>query len=202
MSLEKIIDQIDAEAKQKANEILTGAKKEAQEIKKRSVDKAKNMRASILQQAEAEAKEREKRMLQMAGLQGRKAILAEKQKAINQIFNAAVSRLAGLNPGKYKSVIRHMLFKAVRSGREEIIFSPKDKKIIDAEWLKGINKEMAKEKGITGALRISHESRAIKGGFALREGEIEVNSTFEAILKSNQSGLESEIAEILFGKSK
>ncbi len=200
MSLEQILDHINKKAKQKAGHILNDAKKKAEQEMRQTMDEAQLQKESILQQARQKAQERKKRMLQMAYLSGRKKILEEKQKFINFVFNAAINHLAGLNPAKYKQMIRHMLLKAVKSGKEEIILSVKDKKILDKDWLKGINKDIAREKGLPGELRFSQETRDIKGGFILKEGKVEINSSFEAILKYNQNELELKMAEILFGK--
>lgn len=200
MSLEKIIDKINADAKQKADQIILEAKQKADQIIQQSMEEARLRKEAILSQAKQNALDREKRVLQMAHLSGRKAILAEKQKAIHFVFNSALNRLAGLNPGKYRQIIRHMLLKAVKSGREEIIMSAKDRKILDQDWLRGFNKEVAKDKGIPGELKFSRETRDIKGGFILRDGQIEINSSFEAILKYNHNELESNVATAFFEK--
>ena len=201
MSLDKILVQINSEAQQKSEQIISEAKEKAEQIMKQSLEEAGLMKEAILEQARQDARDREKRMIQMAHLAGRKAILAEKQKAVNFIFSAAMNRLAGFNPGKYRQILRHMLIKAVRSGKEEIILPDKDKKLIDDDWLKGLNKELAKTRGLPGELKLSKETRPIKGGFILRDGQVEINSSFEAILKYNQSELESDVVALLLEKA-
>lgn len=201
MSLDKILVQINSEAQQKSEQIILEAKEKAEQIMKQSLEEAGLKKEAILEQARQDARDREKRMIQMAHLSGRKAILAEKQKAIHFIFSAAMNRLAGLNPGKYKQILRHMLIKAVTSGKEEIILPVKDKKLIDEDWLKGLNKELAKTRGLPGELKLSKETRSIKGGFILRDGQVETNSSFEAILKYNQSELEPEVVGLLLEKT-
>ncbi|MBN2374235.1 V-type ATP synthase subunit E [bacterium] len=201
MSLDKILVQINTEAQQKAEQILLEAKEKAEQIKRESLEDSRLKKEAILDRARQDAQDREKRMVQMARLSGRKSILAEKQKAINFIFNSAMNRLAGLNPGKYKQILRHMLIKAVRSGREEIILPEKDKKLIDDEWLKGVNREISKARGLPGELKVAKETRPIKGGFILRDGLVEINSSFEAILKYNQNELESDVIALLLENS-
>jgi len=200
MSLNKIIDQIEAETRQKSDHIMKEARTKAEQIEKQSLEEAKLMKGKILEQAKQNAQERERRMLQMAQLSGKKEILAEKQRAIHSIFTAVLDRLAGLEQGKYRKMLKHMLLGVVKTGKEEIIVSPKDRKILDRDWIESVNHELIKGKGLPGKLRFSDETRDISGGFILKEGRIEVNGSFEAILKYNQSEMESLIADFLLFK--
>lgn len=200
MSLDKIIEKINEEAKQKIEQIMSDTELQIEHIKKKSIEDSKTMREKIMEQARQNARERERRMLQLAHLSGRKEILAEKQKAINSVFNAALDHLAGLKPGKYREILKHMLLRAVKSGKEEIIFSPRDKKLINEDWLEDVNKDLIKDRGLPGKLKLTPETRDIKGGFILRDGQIEINSSFEAILKYKQNELESEVADLLLRK--
>lgn len=200
MSLEKIIDKINADAKHMADQIMIEANKKAEQIMSDSIKEAQLKKEAILAQARQNAQDRQKRMLQMAHLSGRKTILAEKQKAIQSVFGSAINRLAGLNPGRYRQILRHILIRAVKSGKEEIILSARDRKILDGDWLKGVNKDLMKDRGLPGELRFSKETRDIKGGVILRDGQVEINGSFEAILKYNQNELESEVAAVLLSK--
>ena len=200
MSLEKIIDKIQAEAKQKTEQIMKEAKEKAEEIKKESIEEATKRKAIILEQAKKDAQDREKRMLQMAQLSGRKTILGEKQNTLHMFFSDVMDRLAGLNPEKYRKLMKHMLLKAVKSGNEEVIFSAKDRKVLDEVWLDNVNKALNSEKNLPGKLQFAQETRDIIGGFILRNGQVEINSSFEALLKYNQNALESEVADFLHWK--
>ncbi|MGA1790341.1 MAG: V-type ATP synthase subunit E [bacterium] len=197
MSLEKIIDQIQAEAKQKTEQIMKEAKDKAEEIKKEFIEEAGKKKAIIIEEAKKDAQDREKRMLQMAQLSGRKTILAEKQNTLHTFFSDVMDRLAGLNPDKYRKLMKHMLLKAVKSGNEEIILSSKDRNLLDKAWLDSVNKALNSERNLPGRLQFAQETRDITGGFILRNGQVEINSSFEALLKFNQNALESEDADFL-----
>ncbi|MGA1840589.1 MAG: V-type ATP synthase subunit E [bacterium] len=200
MSLEKIIEKINEEARQKIEQIMSDAQVQIEHIKKKSIEDSETMKEKILEQARQEARERERRMLQLANLSGRKEILSEKQKAINSVFTSALDRLAGLDPNKSRQMLRNMLLKVVKSGTEEIILSARDRKIIDNDWLEKVNRDLTKDRGLPGRLKIAGETRDIKGGFILKDGQVEINSSFEAILKYNQNELESRVATLLLGK--
>ncbi|MGA1845242.1 MAG: V-type ATP synthase subunit E [bacterium] len=201
MSLDKIIEHIDAEIRQKNEQIRGEAREKAERIRRQSTEDAAMKKEEILKQARKNAAERERRMLQMAQLAGRKAILTEKQNALTSLFAAALDKLAGLDQARYKRVLKNMLMKTVKSGREELIVSARDKKNLDRNWLDEVNRQLLKERGIQGKLRFSDEARDMKGGFVLREGQIEINSSFEALLKYNQNELEIEVADSLSWKS-
>ena len=49
-----------------------------------------------------------------------------------------------------------------------------------------------------GELKLSNETRDIKGGFILEKNGIEVNNTFEALVNSLKEDLEYEVANVLF----
>ena len=200
MSLDKIIEKINEEAREKIEQIMSDAKVQVEHIKKKSIKDSETMKNRIMEQAKQDARERERRMLQLAHLSGRKEILAEKQKAINSVFNAAIDRLAGLDPGKSKKMLKHMLLRAVKSGKEEIILSARDKKLINEDWLEEVNMYLIKDRGLPGKLKLAEDTRNIKGGVILKDGQVEINSSFEAILKYNQNELESEVADLLLGK--
>jgi V/A-type H+-transporting ATPase subunit E len=200
MSLDKIIEKINEEARQKIEQIMSDAQVQIENIKKKSIEDSDAMKEKILEQARQNAVERERRMLQLARLSGRKEILSEKQKAINSIFTSALDRLAGLDPDKSRQMLRNMLIKAVKSGNEEIVLSARDRKMIGHDWLEKVNNDLIKERGLPGKLKIAEETRDIKGGFILKDGQVEINSSFEAILKFNQNELESKLAALLFGK--
>ena len=200
MSLDNIIEKINEETRQKIEQIMSDAQVQIEYIKKKSIEDSETMKQKIMEQAREDARERERRMLQLADLSGRKEILSEKQKAINSVFALALDRLAGLDPGKSRQMLRNMLLKAVKSGKEEIILSARDRKIIDHDWLEKVNRDLIKDRGLPGKLRIAEETRDIKGGFILKDGQVDINSSFEAILKFNQNELESKVAALLLGK--
>ena len=63
-----------------------------------------------------------------------------------------------------------------------------------------IHQRLAQRQDIT-LLTLSEETRPIQGGFILTDGPVEVNCSFEAMLRLQREQLEKPAAEILFGKS-
>ena len=50
----------------------------------------------------------------------------------------------------------------------------------------------------TGLLTLSEETRNIRGGFILVDGDVEVNCAFETLVRLQREKLERRAAEILF----
>jgi len=70
----------------KQQEKLAEAQDEMQKVIKEAKQMADKTRNDMIEQAREDARERERRMLQLAHLSGRKEILSEKQHAINSVF--------------------------------------------------------------------------------------------------------------------
>ena len=51
----------------------------------------------------------------------------------------------------------------------------------------------------TGLLTLSEETRPIRGGFILVDGPVEVNCSFESMLRLQREKLEKPAADLLFG---
>ena len=117
--------------------------------------------------------------------------------------------------------------KASRTGREQVIFSQKDRSRIGKAVVVAANEALVKEVAPelpdsltdskvgaflgkmvnsataqitgTGLLTLSEETRPIRGGFILVDGPVEVNCSFESMLRLQREKLEKPAAEILFG---
>ena len=48
------------------------------------------------------------------------------------------------------------------------------------------------------ALAVSEETRDISGGFILKDGRIEVNCTFDALVRAEREQTAGEVAKLLF----
>ena len=102
-----------------------------------------------------------------------------------------------MNENEYSQLLEAMLLSNVETGDEEIIFDERDLSRIDKSLVKRVNKNL-KEQGIRDDVRLSGERRSIKSGFILKRGDLEINCSIDAQIKSLREELEGEIAAILF----
>jgi V/A-type H+-transporting ATPase subunit E len=200
MSLEKILDRIERDAQNEVGKIKSRASAEADKIAKKAQAEAEKLKAQALEDAKIEAGQRKERIMSTARLDLRKALLAEKQKSIDAAFQEAIESLLNMEDAEYRKVIKSMILPNVQTGDEEIILSDRDKARLDQGFLEEINQQLA-ESGKKGNLTISQDTYNMVGGFVLRRGKIELNSSFESLFKSLRADLESEVSKILFPES-
>ena len=200
LGIEDIKQKILADARDEAKQIREEAEKKAKPIVDEAKDKAKQIKKDSKKKAELEAELKKKRILALARLEARKSILAARHEMTEEAFVKAVKRLSELDDGEYRAIIKKMFLSAdMPDGNVEAILSPKDKKRISHDFLKDVQKELAK-KGKKVELTLSEDARNISGGFVLRKGRVEFNNSFEAVIKMQRDVMETEVARILFGE--
>jgi len=200
MSLEKILERIEADAQNEVGKIKSRASAAANEVIKKAQAEAEAIKAQAMEDARDEAKQRKERIVSTARLDFRKALLAEKQNAIDAAFQEAIETLLNMKDVEYRKVLRDMILLNVQTGDEEIILSERDRSRLGKGFLKEINQQLV-QKGQKGRLTIARDTYDMLGGFILRRGQIELNSSFESLLKSSRDDLESEVSRTLFPES-
>lgn len=193
----KIKERILEEAQEQKQNIIKNAKAQAQDIKKQYEHKAKEIVDNILDKAGKTAEEKKRRILSMAQLENRKALLKIKQQIIDAVFEKAKAILQNMPDDKYQNLIANMLINSVITGNEVVVISEHDKNRITPDFLQKINNTLI-GMGKQGNLRISETPGQMIGGFILKSQDLEVNSTFDSLINMEREELETEIAKILF----
>ena len=191
--IEKIIDRISGDAQAEIDAILAEANAEAAEITARYEAQAKAEADEILKRGAAAAAEREDRLASMAQMEGRKAGLAAKQEVIEEAFALALKKLLALPEDQYVALLAGLAAKASVTGKETLIFSAKDR---DTVGKKVVDAASALVNG--GAFTLSDETRAISGGFVLSDGAVEVNCSFETLVRLQKAEITGEVSRVLF----
>lgn len=208
------IDRITAEAQAQAGAIAAGYR--AQADKEQADLEARNRRA---------ADERLERLVSVAHMESRKVTLAAKQKMVDAAFDRALEKLCSLPDEEYVDILASLLVKASSTGREEVIFSSEDQARIGRAAVAKANSALAQAAapdlpltdsrvgallnkvatGVTAVakgtamLALSQETRPIRGGFILKDGDVEVNCTFDTLVRLQRSETAGAVAQILFG---
>lgn len=197
IGMEKIKSKILEDAQNKITQILEQAKQQAEEIKNDALKESESKRAEILEKGEAKGKETYRRMLSMAGLEGRKEILKAKQDVVEEAFTSAMEKLRSLPDEDYQKLIEDMAVAAAKNECGEILLSEKDRKRLNDDFLKNINVRIA-SKGENAEFVMSDDNIKTSGGFILRYGEMEINSTFEIMFEMLKPEIENDVVDILF----
>lgn len=195
--VEKIKEKILQDAEIKVNEILEKARLQANEIKEKANQKAAQRVKELSQKSVYDINEKKRIINSMVELEMRKDILAAKQQSIEEVFAKALERMNNLDSAKYEQVVFDMLMASVESGDETVIMSDSGKSWLSADFLDKVNKAL-QAAGKKGNIKISDETRNISGGFILLGQGVEVNNSFEAVIRLYRDEIEPKVAEIFF----
>jgi len=192
--IEKITARILDDARREAQAIAAQAVQKAGEITAQYARQAQQETETILSRGEKAAAERLERLQSAAGLERRKLELAAKQQVLAEAFEKALDDLCALPEQKYIDLLAALAVKAVRSGREQLMFSAKDRARVGKQVVMAVNERL----GDSGKLTLSEQTRNIRGGFVMSDGDVEVNCAFETLVRMQREKLEKEVADILF----
>ena len=155
------------------------------------------------------------------------SIVAAKQEVLSEAFEQALEKLCALPEEEYIQLLTGMVLQAVSTGREQLVFSPRDRSRIGKQVVVAANEALVKAVAPelpdsltdsrvgallgkvvnsaaaqitgTGLLSLAEETRPIRGGFILVDGPVEVNCSFETLVRLQREKLENQAAELLFG---
>lgn len=189
--IEKITTRIEAAAQAEVDRILTEAGTEAAEIAAKFQAQADAEAAELAAKNARIADERAERLVSAAQMDARKVQLAAKQEMLEKAFALALEKLCAMPAEQYTAVLADLLVKASVSGKEEVVFSAKDKEVGKAAVEKA-NAASGKQ------LKLSDETQNILGGFILKDQSVEVNCTFETLVRLQKTESAGAVAKMLF----
>lgn len=194
--IDSLKERLLSEDRIKASEIELEARKKAEEIIQAANIKAAQIEDELRQKAQKDGKDKKERMIARAELDARNIVLQAKQEAIDLILNEVIKKIDSMSKEEYSNLINRMILNNVETGEEEIVLSIKDKDRVQIN-LDEINKQLV-SKGKRGLLRLNGEYANIPSGFVLRKSGLEINCTFEALIRGLRDELEADIASMLF----
>ena len=196
--IEKITAKIAQDAQDEIRRLQEETAAQAQAALAEARAQADRERETILDRGRRAAGERLERLTSAAGMERRKLELAARQEVVGEAFDLALEKLCALPEGEYGKLLTELVLEAASTGREQLIFSPRDRAQVGKQVVVAAN-EALEGRGGTGALTLSQETRDIRGGFILVDGDVEVNCAFETMLALEREKLERQAAEMLFG---
>lgn len=201
MSLEAIVDKILKDAREQTSRIEGESRTKIQSIQSQCKETVRAFQKASRKRAEKLAEDQRRRLLSMAELDIRKEVLALKQEMIGTAFEKAISHLLEEDKERYSALLKKLILDADLEGDEELILNQKDRERIGDVLIRELNEAFSKT-GKKRELRLSRESRPIRGGVILRRGRKEVNCSVESIIYSKRDELEAKMARILFPDEK
>ena len=222
--IEKITGRITADAQAEAERVLSSAREEAAKVTAKYKAQADAEGADLAAKNAKAAAEREERLVSVAQMEARKVQLAAKQEMVERTYALALEKLCAMPEERYVEVLADLLVQASSTGREEVIFSPEDRERVGKAAVSKANEILAKQaapdvpqggskvtgllskvatsvtamaKG-TALLTLSKETRVIQGGFILKDENVEVNCTFDTLVRLQKAETAGMVAKKLF----
>lgn len=189
--LERITSRIEAEAQSEIDSILDAGKAETRRIVDAWRERIDAETLSLTEQNEKAAAEREERLKSAAEMDARKTILQAKQEMVDEAYALALDKLCKLPENEKTALLADLLVRASSTGSEEALFSEADR----AVGMRAVEKaNTASGKHIA----LSKETAPIRGGFILRDQNVEVNCAFETLVRLQKTETAGAVAKILF----
>jgi V/A-type H+-transporting ATPase subunit E len=188
---EKIIAHIEADAQAQADAVLGEARQRCEAIKARFDEKAARLYSDRIREGVKACQDQEDSALRISRMEARKSVLSVKQEMVEKSFDLAVQQIVALPDEKYTAFLANLVKKAGPAGDEEIILNAADRARVGEALIKAVNADGAK-------MKLSDETRDIKGGLILRRGSIETNCSVELLVELCRGELSAKLADVLF----
>ncbi len=186
MSKQAIIDKINADASDKAQQIVAEQQAKADEISAQVTKECEDLLAAQKKALDENAALALERSRTVAQLDARKIVIGARKELVDRVFARALEKLNELDAKTAKKLLLGML-KAAEDGDSVLLGSESRKALSDEDIA-----AFAKKKGVK--LQIDDGEPGFEGGMILSGGGIDKNLTFEVELELMRDECEAEIA--------
>lgn len=191
MSLTDIKARIEADARAEAAEILAAAKSTVMAVQKETEDEVRSLADAQRARLDSEIPEILRRREIVAKLDVKREDLKARRELIDEAFEASKTKMAEMEEDVVKRFVEVLLGQAVET-KDETLFVGKGEKFLDGSWLNAYNEKNGSN------LKLSGEKAPIVGGFILRRGLVDVNCSWEMLIRAAREDLEAETVTRLF----
>ena len=199
MGLEEILKSIDEKVKRQVEEIKKEAQKEEGRILEQAKKRAEQHKERIIKEAKKQIEEEMRRELIKVRREEKKKTLALKTELLSKVFKEAMERFLNSDPKEYLSLMKEAIVESIKEGKQEVLLSPQDKKIIDKNFFKEVEKSIKNKKGGKYEVRFTFDDSIKEKGFIIKGEDMFINATVPTLFSVIKEEEEIEIAKILFG---
>ncbi|NBI09668.1 hypothetical protein D1641_06510 [Colidextribacter sp. OB.20] len=224
--IEKITAKIAQDAQAEIARLTAETGEKIKTIQAEAEAQARKEAAEIEAKGRAAADERLERLSSAAQMERRKLELGAKQEVLSEAFDLALEKLCTLPEQEYIALLTRLVLEASSTGREQLIFSQKDRNTVGKQVVIAANDALVKERSPslpeevakskvgafvdklvhnttaivtgTGMLTLAEETRDIKGGFIMVDGDVEINCAFDTLVRLQREQMEKKVADALF----
>ncbi len=195
--IEKITAKINQDTQEEIDRLTAETDAKVAEIAAQAKAQADKEAADIRERGKKAAAERLERLKSAAQMETRKLTLGAKQEVLGEAFDLALNKLCTLPEKDYVTLLTSLALEASTTGKEELVFSQKDRNRIGKRVVIAANTAL-QNAGRPASLTLAQETRKLQGGFIMLEGDVEVNCAFETLVRLQREKLELAVAKTLF----
>ena len=189
--IEKITQRINDQAQAEIDSILAAAQAQADLITQQGKAKAEAESAELAARNTMAAAARQERLIGAAQMEAKKLVLAARQELMEKAYDKALEKLCTMSDEAYIAVVVDLLEQAAPDGKGSVVFGADVKQRIGEAAVAQANKKLG------GSLTLAEETRPMKGGFILSRGNVEVNCTFETLVRLQKAETAGEVLKKL-----
>ena len=224
--IEKITAKIAQDAQSEIAKLMAETEEKVKAVQANAQAQAQQEANEIVERGRNAAGERLQRLSSAAQMERRKLELAAKQEVLSEAFELALQKLCSLPDKDYIALLTKLALEASASGKEQLIFSQKERNTVGKQVVMAANDALVKQRApglpeevtkskvgafvdklvhntaaaVTGAgmLTLAEETRDIKGGFIMVDGDVEINCAFETLIRLQREQMEKKVSDALF----
>ena len=191
--LDRIIEKINADSLASCREIADQAQKRAQDIVSDADERAGQVYAEII--ADAEKKAQSIMKMSEANVSGiaRRAELSAKVEAVDAAIEAAYDAMCDMGADEYFAALEKLAVRNAGKGEGELRLSKRDLDRVPSGFADRINAALT-----DGSVKLSGQSADIDNGFILVYGDIEINCTFRALINEQKDIVREKVCGVIF----
>ena len=193
--IEKITKEIQLDAEKEAAGIIEAAEHAAEKAREDAIRESEAYKSSANEKLDKKRAAEEKKILSQCEHIEKLKMLETRQEIIEDTLLKAKKQILDMDAKEYFDLILSLLEKRVLSEKGIFAMSNNDLKRIPSDFASKINAVASKNGG---ELKLSDSAAAIDGGFILRYGNIEINSSLDALFDEHRDEFVDTVNKVLF----
>ncbi|MDD3718706.1 MAG: V-type ATP synthase subunit E [Actinomycetota bacterium] len=199
MSLERLLEKIELDAREEGRGIVDTAKAEVERIMEEGREEARRAAEAIRASFRERGRRERTKIMSEALAESRAAFLSAQDKLFEEAFTEAMRLFEDLPEERYRAWLKRTIVNNVSGKPEEIVAAPYDRRLLADGLLEEIN-EAIKERGGETALSLSAEEAGFSRGVMLRSGNFVNNLSLETLMREVRDRHEEQVLKMLFGE--
>ena len=194
--IENLTEKILNDAEERKQKIIKDAEKDAEIYIKQQQLAADTKYQKNITQYENELRNKLQNQVSKQHIITRNSLLKTKQELIEKVYDVALKQLQEITKEQFLQFMEQIITNSGFVGDVTLQLGENSKNILTTTELETITKKYVPEKIIT----ISSAFASNQSGIILSQDGVEINYTFEAILRTLKDEIGAQLVEILFGE--